>query len=109
MIVIRPSAVVSNIFNILSSGDIEIARIVIGESTAEWEEARKFMEDVRVTFPQVCGYEVGIGKISYKICFCHLNQLLWSLQPPEQNFDNSFFQLSVFFCKTRECALSNLK
>uniref|UniRef100_A0ACD5ZDM4 Uncharacterized protein n=2 Tax=Avena sativa TaxID=4498 RepID=A0ACD5ZDM4_AVESA len=34
-------------------GDSEIARIVIDESTAAGEEAKKFLEDVRVTFPQV--------------------------------------------------------
>lgn len=40
------------------SGDSEIARIVIDESNAEREEARIFLEKVRVTFPQVCGYIV---------------------------------------------------
>ncbi|KAK9277152.1 hypothetical protein L1049_006691 [Liquidambar formosana] len=34
-------------------GDSEIASIVINESEAEGEEARNFLEDVRVTFPQV--------------------------------------------------------
>nr|AVA17742.1 SOS1-like protein 1 [Populus szechuanica] len=34
-------------------GDSGIASIVINESDAEGEEARKFLEDVRVTFPQV--------------------------------------------------------
>ncbi|XP_011024884.1 PREDICTED: sodium/hydrogen exchanger 7-like isoform X4 [Populus euphratica] len=34
-------------------GDSGIASIVINESNAEGEEARKFLEDVRVTFPQV--------------------------------------------------------
>lgn len=34
-------------------GDSEIASTVINESEAEGEEARKFLEDVRVTFPQV--------------------------------------------------------
>ncbi|RVW27591.1 Sodium/hydrogen exchanger 7 [Vitis vinifera] len=33
--------------------DSEIASTVINESEAEGEEARKFLEDVRVTFPQV--------------------------------------------------------
>lgn len=37
-----------------SLGDSEIASSVINESEAEGEEARKFLEDVRVTFPQVC-------------------------------------------------------
>ncbi|KAK6921584.1 hypothetical protein RJ641_012091 [Dillenia turbinata] len=34
-------------------GDSEIASIAICESEAEGEEARQFLEDVRVTFPQV--------------------------------------------------------
>ncbi|KAK4754515.1 hypothetical protein SAY87_002619 [Trapa incisa] len=34
-------------------GDSDIASIVINESEAEGEEARKFLEDVRLTFPQV--------------------------------------------------------
>nr|AGW30208.1 SOS1 [Reaumuria trigyna] len=34
-------------------GDSEIARMVINESETEGEEARKFLEDVRMTFPQV--------------------------------------------------------
>lgn len=35
-------------------GDSEVASVVINESEAEGEEAKKFLEDVRVTFPQVC-------------------------------------------------------
>lgn len=31
-----------------------MASIVINESEAEGQEARKFLEDVRVAFPQVC-------------------------------------------------------
>ncbi|GAB2283487.1 Son of sevenless 1 [Dionaea muscipula] len=34
-------------------GDSEVASVVINESEAEGEEARKFLEDVRLTFPQV--------------------------------------------------------
>ncbi|XVE91878.1 hypothetical protein REPUB_Repub01dG0049200 [Reevesia pubescens] len=34
-------------------GDSDIASIVIHESEAEGEEARKFLENVRITFPQV--------------------------------------------------------
>ena len=49
---------------LLSSGDSEVARIVIDESNAEGEEARKFLEDVRVTFPQVCGYNVLLSSHS---------------------------------------------
>jgi hypothetical protein len=43
---------------LLSSGDSEVARTVIDESNAEGEEARRFLEDVRVTSPQVCGNNV---------------------------------------------------
>lgn len=38
----------------LTSGDSEIASLVIKESEDEGEEARKFLEEVRVSFPQVC-------------------------------------------------------
>nr|AVA17714.1 SOS1-like protein 1B [Populus nigra] len=37
---------------LLNIGGSDIASIVINESEAEGEEARKFLEDVRVTFPQ---------------------------------------------------------
>lgn len=39
---------------ISSLGDSEIASGVLSESEAEGEEARKFLDDVCVTFPQVC-------------------------------------------------------
>lgn len=35
------------------TGDSDISTAVINESEAEGEEARKFLEDVRTTFPQV--------------------------------------------------------
>lgn len=35
-------------------GDSEVSSMVIKESEAEGEEARQFLEEVRVTFPQVC-------------------------------------------------------
>ena len=44
----------SHLFIFLGGSDI--ASIVISESEAEGEEARKFLEDVRVTFPQVCEF-----------------------------------------------------
>lgn len=44
----------SHLFILL--GDSGIASMVINESDAEGEEARKFLEDVRVTFPQVCKF-----------------------------------------------------
>ncbi|XP_078441108.1 sodium proton exchanger, putative (NHX7) (SOS1) isoform X2 [Wolffia australiana] len=37
----------------LLNGESEIASVVIGESNVEGEEARKFLEDVRLSFPQV--------------------------------------------------------
>ena len=46
---------------LLSSGDSEIAKIVIDESNAGGEEARKFLEEVRCTFPQVCAYNVHLS------------------------------------------------
>lgn len=42
---------------ICSLGDSEIASSVINESEAEGEEARTFLEDVRVTFPEVCRFK----------------------------------------------------
>ncbi|OEL26077.1 Sodium/hydrogen exchanger 7 [Dichanthelium oligosanthes] len=46
-----------HLFSSSLSGDSELARIIIDESNAEGEEARKFLEDVQVTFPQVCAYD----------------------------------------------------
>lgn len=42
----------------ITSGDSEIAAMVIRESEQEGNEARTFLEDVRVTFPQVCKREL---------------------------------------------------
>lgn len=39
---------------IIHLGDSDVASIIINESEAEAEEAKKILEDVRVTFPQVC-------------------------------------------------------
>lgn len=38
---------------IMTSGESEIASLVIKESEEEGEDARKFLEEVRVSFPQV--------------------------------------------------------
>lgn len=48
------------------SGDSDIASTVINESEAEGEEARKFLEDVRETFPQVCKFGIDL---SWARCF----------------------------------------
>ena len=37
-----------------SVGDSDVASAVINESVVEGEEARKFLENIRVTYPQVC-------------------------------------------------------
>ena len=37
-----------------SVGDSDVASAVINESVVKGEEARKFLEDVNVTYPQVC-------------------------------------------------------
>ncbi|KAF5186921.1 Sodium/hydrogen exchanger [Thalictrum thalictroides] len=47
-------------------GDSEIASLVINESEAEGEEARKFLEDVRVIFPQVLRV-VKTRQVTYSI------------------------------------------
>ncbi|KAG8382645.1 hypothetical protein BUALT_Bualt05G0098900 [Buddleja alternifolia] len=52
-------------------GDSEIAATVIRESEQEGEEARKFLEDVRVTFPQVLRV-VKTRQVTYSV----LNHLI---------------------------------
>ncbi|OMO72604.1 hypothetical protein COLO4_27555 [Corchorus olitorius] len=52
-------------------GDSDIASIVINESEAEGEEARKFLEDVRITFPQVLRV-VKTRQVTYSV----LNHLI---------------------------------
>jgi len=37
-----------------SIGDSDVASAVINESVVEGEQARKFLEDVNLTYPQVC-------------------------------------------------------
>ncbi|KAM0964342.1 hypothetical protein ACFX2C_020402 [Malus domestica] len=60
-------------------GDSEVASIVINESEAEGEEAKKFLEDVRVTFPQV----LRVVK-TRQVTFSALNQLTEYLQNLEK-------------------------
>ncbi|XP_037495007.1 sodium/hydrogen exchanger 7, partial [Jatropha curcas] len=52
-------------------GDSEIASTVISESKAEGEEAREFLEDVRVTFPEVLRV-VKTRQVTYSV----LNHLI---------------------------------
>lgn len=56
---------VSNILKILTLGDSDIATTVINESKEEGEEACKFLEDVRVAFPQVCKILIFVYKYLY--------------------------------------------
>jgi hypothetical protein len=63
---------------LLSSGDSEVARIVIDESNAEGEEARKFLEDVRVTFPQVLRV-LKTRQVTYSV-LTHLSEYIQNLQ-----------------------------
>ncbi|XP_052204611.1 sodium/hydrogen exchanger 7 isoform X3 [Diospyros lotus] len=51
-------------------GDSEVASMVINESEVEGEEARKFLEDVRVSFPQV----LRVVK-TRQVTYCVLNHL----------------------------------
>ncbi|TQD74358.1 hypothetical protein C1H46_040114 [Malus baccata] len=60
-------------------GDSEVASIVINESEAEGEEAKKFLEHVRVTFPQV----LRVVK-TRQVTFSALNQLTEYLQNLEK-------------------------
>lgn len=47
----------------LQLGESAIATTIIKETDAEEEEARKFLEDARVTFPQVC--DVSANAVNY--------------------------------------------
>jgi hypothetical protein len=73
-----------------SSGDSEVARIVVDESTAAGEEAKKFLEDVRVTFPQVV----------VTMFFCHLSQIIMD-SLASQNLCK-FVQLEFFSAKVED-------
>ncbi|KAJ6809520.1 sodium/hydrogen exchanger 8 [Iris pallida] len=59
-------------------GDSEIASIVINESEEEGEEAVKFLEDVRVTFPQVLRV-VKTRQVTYSI-LKHLSDYVQNLE-----------------------------
>uniref|UniRef100_A0A0E0BVT5 Cyclic nucleotide-binding domain-containing protein n=1 Tax=Oryza glumipatula TaxID=40148 RepID=A0A0E0BVT5_9ORYZ len=59
-------------------GDSEVARIVIDESNAEGQEARKFLEDVRVTFPQVLRV-LKTRQVTYSV-LTHLSEYIQNLQ-----------------------------
>ncbi|CAI0385036.1 unnamed protein product [Linum tenue] len=61
-------------------GDSDIASIVINESEAEGEDARKFLEDVRVTFPQVLRV-VKTRQVTYSV----LNHLIHYVQNLEKS------------------------
>ncbi|GAV67504.1 cNMP_binding domain-containing protein/Na_H_Exchanger domain-containing protein [Cephalotus follicularis] len=60
-------------------GESEIASIVINESEAEGEEARNFLEDVRVTFPEVLRV-VKTRQVTYSV----LNHLIDYVQNLEK-------------------------
>lgn len=59
-------------------GDSDVASIVMNESEAEGEEARNFLEDVRITFPQVYFLNVIMcwNLLPYDRC---LNQSNWGI------------------------------
>ena len=44
----------------MTAGDSEIASLVIRDSEEEGEEAKRFLEEVRFSFPQVCAFAVFI-------------------------------------------------
>ncbi|CAN1842165.1 Sodium/hydrogen exchanger 7 [Linum perenne] len=60
-------------------GDSDVASIVINESEAEGEDARNFLEDVRVTFPQVLRV-VKTRQVTYSV----LNHLIEYVQNLEK-------------------------
>ncbi|SPT15706.1 unnamed protein product [Triticum aestivum] len=59
-------------------GESEMARIVIDESTVAGEEAKKFLEDVRVTFPQVLG-ALMTQQVTYAV-LTHLSKYIQDLR-----------------------------
>nr|AGB06353.1 plasmalemma Na+/H+ antiporter [Indosasa sinica] len=59
-------------------GDSEIARIVIDESNAEREEARNFLEKVRVAFPQVL-HVLKTRQVTYSV-LTHLSEYIQNLR-----------------------------
>ncbi|KAJ1697251.1 hypothetical protein LUZ63_005763 [Rhynchospora breviuscula] len=59
-------------------GESDIARQVINESIEEGEEAEKFLEDVRVTFPQVLRV-VKTRQVTYSV-LKHLSEYVQNLQ-----------------------------
>nr|BAX01505.1 salt overly sensitive [Bassia scoparia] len=59
-------------------GESDIASAVISESEAEGEEARKFLEDVRITFPQVLRV-VKTRQVTYSV-LTHLSEYIQNLQ-----------------------------
>ncbi|OVA16560.1 Cyclic nucleotide-binding domain [Macleaya cordata] len=59
-------------------GDSEIASFVINESEAEGDEARKFLEEVRVTFPQVLRV-VKTRQVTYSV-LKHLSDYVQNLE-----------------------------
>lgn len=59
-------------------GDSEVASMVINESNAEGEDAKKFLEDVCVTFPQVLRV-VKTRQVTYSI-LKHLSEYVQNLQ-----------------------------
>ncbi|CAK9163719.1 unnamed protein product, partial [Ilex paraguariensis] len=69
--------------------DSEIASIVINESEAEGEEARKFLEEVRVTFPQVLRVvktrQVTYSVLNHLIDYLHNLEKVGLLEEKEMN------------------------
>jgi len=61
------------LLNFLPSGDSDIASIVINESKEEGAEACKFLEDVRVAFPQVCNFFMFVYRYFYLFTNFQLN------------------------------------
>ncbi|KAL2557784.1 Sodium/hydrogen exchanger 7 [Forsythia ovata] len=70
-------------------GDSEIASIVIRESEQEGEEARNFLEDVRVTFPQVLRVvktrQVTYSVLNHLVEYVHNLEKIGLLEEKEMN------------------------
>lgn len=70
-------------------GESEVASIVIRESEQEGEEARKFLEDVRVTFPQVLRVvktrQVTYSVLNHLVEYVHNLEKIGLLEEKEMN------------------------
>lgn len=91
-------------------GDSEVASSVIGESEIEGEDAKQFLEDVRVAFPQVLWSDTIFDRFAdYICCILHFLTILPGLNL-EEEFLHSMYNLFQVLrvLKTRQVTYSVL-